>query len=82
MSLGQQLSGSVARVAGLTQRYGKTVALAGVNLELPSSCLIGLVGPDGVGKSTLLALIAGVRKIQQGTVEVLGADMSRQAIER
>jgi ribosome-dependent ATPase len=79
LSHGQQLSGSVARVAGVTQRYGKTVALAGVNLELPSSCMIGLVGPDGVGKSTLLALIAGVRKIQQGTVEVLGGDMARSS---
>jgi ribosome-dependent ATPase len=79
LSLGEQLSGSVARVAGVTQRYGKTVALAGVNLELPSRCMIGLVGPDGVGKSTLLALIAGVRKIQQGTVEVLGGDMARSS---
>ena len=41
--------------------------------------MIGLIGPDGVGKSTLLALIAGVRKIQQGTVEVLGGDMARSS---
>ena len=79
MSLGQQSAGPVARVTGVTQRYGKTVALTGVNLELPSSRVIGLIGPDGVGKSTLLALIAGVRKIQQGTVEVLGGDMARSS---
>jgi ribosome-dependent ATPase len=79
LSLGLQSSGSVARITGVTQRYGKTVALAGVNLELPSSRMIGLVGPDGVGKSTLLALIAGVRKIQHGTVEVLGGDMARSS---
>jgi len=37
--------------------------------------MVGLIGPDGVGKSSLLALISGVRKIQQGTVAVLGGDM-------
>lgn len=41
--------------------------------------MVGLVGPDGVGKSTLLALIAGVRKIQQGKVEVLGGDMAQSS---
>ena len=41
--------------------------------------MVGLVGPDGVGKSTLLALIAGVRKIQSGTVEVLGGDMAQSS---
>src|SRR5262245_27366917 len=66
----------VARVTALSHRYKKTVALAGVDLEFPSGRMIGLVGPDGVGKSTLLALIAGVRKIQKGTVEVLGGDLA------
>jgi ribosome-dependent ATPase len=69
-------SAPVARVAGLRHRYGGTVALTGVDLEIPSSRMVGLVGPDGVGKSTLLALISGVRKIQAGTVEVLGGDLA------
>jgi ribosome-dependent ATPase len=54
---------SVARVAGVSQRYGETVALADVTVDLPAGRMLGLVGPDGVGKSTLLALISGVRKI-------------------
>ncbi len=37
--------------------------------------MVGLIGPDGVGKSSLLALIAGARKIQQGEIEVLGGNM-------
>ena len=66
----------VARVAGPSHRYGNTVALDTVDLEIPAACLVGFIGPDGVGKSSLLALISGVRKIQTGTVEVLGGDMA------
>ncbi|MCK9296921.1 MAG: ribosome-associated ATPase/putative transporter RbbA [Desulfobulbaceae bacterium] len=65
----------IARVAGLSHRYGKVFALAGVDLRIPAGCTAGLIGPDGVGKSTLLALIAGVRRIQQGSVAVFGGDM-------
>src|ERR1700758_1417805 len=65
----------VARVRGVTQVYGKTVALDGVTLDIPPNRMIGLIGPDGVGKSTLLSMIAGVRKIQTGTVEVLGGNI-------
>ncbi len=53
-----------------------TVALDGIDLELPAGAMIGFIGPDGVGKSSLLALIAGARKIQQGSVHVLGGDMA------
>ncbi len=65
----------IASVAGLSHRYGKVFALAGVDLRIPAGCTAGLIGPDGVGKSTLLALIAGVRRIQQGSVAVFGGDM-------
>jgi ribosome-dependent ATPase len=65
----------VARLAGVGLRYGPTQALQQVALELPAQRMVGLIGPDGVGKSSLLALIAGARKIQQGSVEVLGGDM-------
>ncbi|HEX8011293.1 MAG TPA: ribosome-associated ATPase/putative transporter RbbA [Casimicrobiaceae bacterium] len=67
----------VARVAGATLRYGKTIALNAVDLELPSGRMVGFIGPDGVGKSSLLGLLAGARRIQSGRVEVLGGDMAR-----
>ena len=70
--------GVVARLSDVRHGYGDTVALAGVDLELPSGCLVGLIGPDGVGKSTLLGLVAGVREGQSGRVEVLGADIGRR----
>lgn len=69
----------VARLAGVSLRYKETRALAGIDLEIPSGRMIGLIGPDGVGKSSLLALVSGARSIQTGTIEVLGGDMaSRQ----
>ncbi len=69
-------AGQVARVAGVHLRYGKTVALDGIDLEIPAGRMVGLIGPDGVGKSSLLALLAGARAVQQGQVEVLGGDMT------
>jgi ribosome-dependent ATPase len=66
----------VARLSGVSLRYGKTRALEGVDLEIPAGRLSGLIGPDGVGKSSLMSLLAGSRAIQEGRVEVLGGDMS------
>ena len=66
----------VLALSGVTHRYGKTLALDGVDLAVPSGCMAGLIGPDGVGKSTLLALAAGVTRIQQGHVAALGGDMA------
>ncbi|MBP8275807.1 MAG: ribosome-associated ATPase/putative transporter RbbA [Propionivibrio sp.] len=51
------------------------MALDAVDLAVPAGRMVGLIGPDGVGKSSLLALISGARKVQQGMVEVLGGDM-------
>ncbi|MFG0299350.1 MAG: ribosome-associated ATPase/putative transporter RbbA [Phycisphaerales bacterium JB047] len=65
----------IASLQAVTHRYGRTNALDDVTLSIPSGCMAGLIGPDGVGKSTMLALIAGVRKIQTGTVQVLEGDM-------
>ena len=66
----------VARLAGVRLRYGKTLALDGVTLDLPAGCMVGLIGPDGVGKSSLLSLVAGARALQDGTVHVLESDMA------
>jgi ribosome-dependent ATPase len=67
---------SVASLKGVSQRYGKAIALDQVELDIPSHKMIGLIGPDGVGKSTLLGIVAGVRRIQQGKVMVLGGDIA------
>ena len=72
----------VARLTNVTLRYGKTVALDAVNLDVPAGCKVGLIGPDGVGKSSVLALIAGSRRIQEGQVEALGGDMADARFRR
>jgi ribosome-dependent ATPase len=66
----------VVRLAELTHRYGDVLAADGVTLDIPTGRMVGFIGPDGVGKSTWLGLIAGARQIQHGTVEVLGGDMA------
>lgn len=67
---------SIAILSGISLRYGKTLALDDISLELPAGCMVGLIGPDGVGKSSLLSLLAGARAVQQGRLEVLGGDMA------
>lgn len=64
-----------ARLQAVSHRYGETVALDDVTLTLPAGDMVGVIGPDGVGKSTLLGLVAGARKIQSGRVDVLGGDI-------
>ncbi|MDF3934027.1 ribosome-associated ATPase/putative transporter RbbA [Pseudomonas citronellolis] len=66
---------AVASLAGVSLRYGATRAVDDVSLDIPANCMVGLIGPDGVGKSSLLALLAGARKLQDGQVQVLGGDM-------
>lgn len=77
-------NGPVIRIKGLTHRYGKKHALADVSLDIPAGCQVGFIGPDGVGKSTLLGIIAGQKRIRTGTVHVLEGDMRsrvhRQAV--
>ncbi len=65
-----------ARLSGVSLHYGKTPALDGIDLDIPAGRMVALIGPDGVGKSSLFSLIAGARAIQQGRVEVLGGDMA------
>ena len=74
-----EAAGPIARLDDVTQRYGRILALDSVSLELPAGCMIGLIGPDGVGKSTLLGIIAGARQIQSGRVLVLDGDMAQAA---
>jgi ribosome-dependent ATPase len=71
----------VVSVEKVTHRYGKVVALDGISLDIPRGLRVGIIGPDGVGKSTLLAIIAGSKKIQDGRVNVLDGDM-REARHR
>jgi ribosome-dependent ATPase len=72
----------VARLTAVSLRYGKTCALDSLSLEIPAQRMVGLIGPDGVGKSSLLALLAGARQMQSGQIEVLGGDMASRGHRR
>ena len=65
-------------VSELTHRYKHIVALEAVSLAFPRGSDTAIIGPDGVGKSSLLSLIAGARVIQTGRIEVLGGDMASE----
>ncbi|SFL82752.1 ribosome-dependent ATPase [Bradyrhizobium sp. NFR13] len=75
-------SAPVIRLEAVGLSYGKIRALDGITLDIPSGRMVGLIGPDGVGKSSLLSLIAGARAIQEGHVHVLGGDMADAAHRR
>lgn len=66
----------VARVAAARHHYHHTIAVDGIDLSFLAGQSVALIGPDGVGKSTLLGLVAGAKRVQQGRVEALGADLS------
>ena len=72
----------VVSIKDVTHRYGATLALDGFSLDIPAGRMVGVIGPDGVGKSTLLALVAGSKKMQQGKVIVLGGDIADAAHRR
>jgi ribosome-dependent ATPase len=69
-------SAPVVRLQGVSLNYRKAQALRDIDLDIPAGMMAGLIGPDGVGKSSLLALIAGARALQSGHIEVLGGDMA------
>ena len=69
----------VARLDGVSHRYRATVALDDVTIEVPARKMVGVIGPDGVGKSTMLALVAGVRTVQSGKVIVFDGDVTQRS---
>lgn len=69
----------VVRLHEISLHYGKTLALNALSLDVPAGQMVGLIGPDGVGKSSLMSLVAGARAIQTGRVEVLGGDMAKES---
>ncbi|MBU3055023.1 ribosome-associated ATPase/putative transporter RbbA [Pseudomonas indica] len=66
------------RAEGLSHHYGAQQALEDVAFSLPAGTRCGLIGPDGSGKSSLLGLIAGVKRLQRGQLEVLGGPITQR----
>lgn len=66
---------SVVSVKNVSLNYGDNLALDQLSIEIPAGIITGIIGPDGVGKSTLLSLISGARVLQKGDITVLGGDI-------
>lgn len=73
---------AIVTLEQVTHHYGDVCALDDITLNIPARQMVGLIGPDGVGKSTLISLIAGARKVQQGNVIVLGGDIREEEHRR
>jgi ABC-2 type transport system ATP-binding protein len=67
----------VLAISGLMKRYGGTVAVENVDLEVRAGSFYGIVGPNGAGKTTTLSIVTGLLRPDAGTVTVLGADVWR-----
>jgi ABC-2 type transport system ATP-binding protein len=70
----------VVRVDALSRRFGRTLALDGVNLEIPRGTVFGLVGENGAGKTTLIKHLLGLYRAQSGTARVFGRDPVRDPV--
>ena len=60
---------------GLYKRFGPTIAVAGVDLDIPAGSFYGVVGPNGAGKTTMLSMATGLLTPDHGTVHVLGVNL-------
>jgi len=69
------------RAEGLVKNYGKTKALAGLDLEVPAGTIYGLLGPNGAGKTTAVRVFATLLRPDGGRAQVLGHDVVTQAAE-
>ena len=68
----------VLKAENLTKQYQKAKALDGLNLELPKGKIIGLLGPNGSGKTTFIKLAAGLLTPSQGNLQVCGENIGVQ----
>jgi ABC-2 type transport system ATP-binding protein len=64
---------------GLRKRYGRTEALAGLDLVVPAGTVYGLLGPNGAGKTTAVRILATLLRLDGGLARVAGFDVAREA---
>ena len=82
---GWRYNGGMGTVAlstvGLTKRYGRAVALDGLDLEVRTGEVHAFLGPNGAGKTTTIRILLGLLRKDGGEVSLLGGDPWREAVE-
>ncbi len=73
--------GVALAIRGLVKRFGATVAVDGIDLDVPEGSFFGLLGPNGAGKTTTLSMVVGLQRPDAGTVHVLGVDVWADPVE-
>src|ERR1041385_8774824 len=68
---------SPIRTDGLTRRFGRHMALDGLDLDVPEGSIYGLVGPNGAGKTTAIKILMNLQRSSAGRAEVLSCDTGR-----
>jgi len=71
--------GLAIHARGLSKRFGRTLAVDRVNLEIPKAQIFGFLGPNGSGKTTMIRMLCGLLRPTAGSAEVLGCDVPKQA---
>lgn len=66
---------SAISIRAVTKRFGATLALAGIDLEIAQGEFFGLLGPNGAGKTTLISALAGLTRVDTGTLGIMGHDV-------
>ena len=69
----------VISIYELSKKYGETVALDRLNLEIPKGKLFGLLGPNGAGKTTVISILCGLIPPNSGSATVCGFDTSKES---
>ncbi len=69
---------NVIEIKDLVKKYDAKFQLGKINLEIPSGCIIGLIGENGAGKTTLIKSILNIVKIDKGEIKVFGKDNKKE----
>jgi ABC-2 type transport system ATP-binding protein len=72
----------VAGLAGVSKKFGKTVALDGLDLEVRRGELFAVLGPNGAGKSTAISILLGLKSPDHGSVQMFGESPRRAEARR